>query len=143
MSKSSNHVFLKRAYDPYDPPASSSSSSSASSSSGSTSRHGDGTRVLVDRLWPRGVSKTKAHIDLWLRDIAPSTALRKWFGHDPDKWAEFQKKYRAELKEPPAQAALAELRALCRQGDITLVYGAHDEAHNQAVVLQRLLKRQA
>ncbi|HLU69484.1 MAG TPA: DUF488 domain-containing protein [Fibrobacteria bacterium] len=102
-------------------------------------RHGDGMRILVDRLWPRGVRKADAHIDLWLRDIAPSPALRTWFGHDPEKWAEFQKKYRAELKEPPAQAALAELRALCRQGKVTLVFGARDEEHNHAVVLQRLL----
>lgn len=106
-------------------------------------RHGDGMRILVDRLWPRGVRKADAHIDLWLRDIAPSPALRTWFGHDPEKWAEFRKRYRAELAEPPAQAALAELRALCRQGKVTLVFGARDEEHNHAVVLQRLLKRQA
>lgn len=98
----------------------------------------DGTRVLVDRLWPRGVSKAKARIDVWLRDVAPSTQLRKWFGHDPEKWPEFQKRYRAELK---GSAALAELRKLARQGHVTLVYGAKDKDHNDAVVLAKLLRR--
>jgi uncharacterized protein YeaO (DUF488 family) len=95
-------------------------------------------RILVDRLWPRGLAKTKAKIDLWLKDAAPSTELRKWFGHDPQKWPEFQKQYLAELKGNPA---LSELRALSRQGDITLVYAAKDELHNEAVVLKRLLDR--
>jgi uncharacterized protein YeaO (DUF488 family) len=98
----------------------------------------DGMRILVDRLWPRGLAKTKAKIDLWLKDAAPSTELRKWFGHDPQKWPEFQKQYLAELKGNPA---LSELRALSRQGDITLVYAAKDELHNEAVVLKRLLDR--
>src|SRR5690606_14601505 len=98
----------------------------------------DGMRVLVDRLWPRGVSKAAARIDLWLKDVAPSTELRKWFGHDPEKWPEFQKRYRAELK---GSAALAELRRLARQGHVTLVYGAKDEARNDAVVLAKLLRR--
>jgi uncharacterized protein YeaO (DUF488 family) len=100
----------------------------------------DGMRVLVDRLWPRGLAKIKAKIDLWLKDVAPSTELRKWFGHDPEKWPEFQKKYRAELKGNPA---LSELRALSRQGDITLIYAAKDELHNEAVVLKRILDRGA
>nr|MBS0019850.1 DUF488 domain-containing protein [Gammaproteobacteria bacterium] len=100
----------------------------------------DGMRVLVDRLWPRGLAKIKAKIDLWLKDVAPSTELRKWFGHDPEKWPEFQKKYRAELKGNPA---LSELRARSRQGDITLVYAAKDELHNEAVVLKRILDRGA
>jgi uncharacterized protein YeaO (DUF488 family) len=100
----------------------------------------DGMRILVDRLWPRGLAKTKAKIDLWLKDAAPSTELRKWFGHDPQKWPEFQKQYLAELKWNPA---LSELRALSRQGDITLVYAAKDEVHNEAVVLKRLLDRDA
>ncbi len=100
----------------------------------------DGMRILVDRLWPRGLAKTKAKIDLWLKDAAPSTELRKWFGHDPQKWPEFQKQYLAELKGNPA---LSELRALSRQGDITLVYAAKDEVHNEAVVLKRLLDRDA
>lgn len=100
----------------------------------------DGMRVLVDRLWPRGLTKIKAKIDLWLKDVAPSTELRKWFGHDPEKWPEFQKKYCAELK---GNLALSELRALSRQGDITLVYAAKDELRNEAVVLKRILDRGA
>jgi uncharacterized protein YeaO (DUF488 family) len=100
----------------------------------------DGTRVLVDRLWPRGVTKSKAKIDLWLKDVAPSTELRKWFGHDPERWPEFQKRYRAELKGNPA---LSELREQSRQGNITLVYAARDELHNDAVVLKQVLGRGA
>lgn len=98
---------------------------------------GDGTRVLVDRLWPRGVAKDKAAIDHWLKDVAPSTALRKWFGHDPARWAEFRRRYRAELAKRPE--ALAELRRLAKGGTLTLVYGARDSEHNEAVVLQELL----
>ena len=100
----------------------------------------DGMRVLVDRLWPRGVTKSRARIDLWLKDLAPSTELRKWFGHDPGKWPEFRKRYRAELKGNPA---LAELREQSRQRDITLVYAARDELHNDAVVLKQVLGRGA
>lgn len=100
----------------------------------------DGLRVLVDRLWPRGVTKAEADIDLWLKHVAPSTELRKWFGHDPGKWPEFQKRYRAELKGNPA---LSELRQLCRQGHVTLVYAARDELHNAAVVLRQVLGRGA
>jgi uncharacterized protein YeaO (DUF488 family) len=100
----------------------------------------DGMRVLVDRLWPRGVTKSRARIDLWLKDLAPSTELRKWFGHDPGKWPEFRKRYRAELKGNPA---LAELREKSRQRDITLVYAARDELHNDAVVLKQVLGRGA
>jgi uncharacterized protein YeaO (DUF488 family) len=96
----------------------------------------DGTRILIDRLWPRGVTKARARIDLWLKELAPSTELRKWFGHDPEKWPEFQKKYRAELKGNPA---LSELRKRCREGDVTLVYAAKDELHNDAVVLKQVL----
>ena len=98
----------------------------------------DGQRILVDRLWPRGVAKAKAGIDLWLKDVAPSTELRKWFAHDPEKWAEFKTRYRAELK---GSAALAELKALARQGDITLIYGAKDQLNNEAVVLKQILDR--
>lgn len=98
----------------------------------------DGMRILVDRLWPRGLAKLKVKIDLWLKDVAPSTELRKWFGHDPEKWPEFEKRYRAELKANPA---LSELIALSRQGDITLVYAARDKLHNEAVVLKRILDR--
>jgi len=97
----------------------------------------DGTRILVDRLWPRGLTKEKASIDVWLKEIAPSTALRQWFGHDPAKWAEFQKRYREELEKNPEQVVL--LREQARKEVITLVYGAKDEAHNEALVLQALL----
>lgn len=96
----------------------------------------DGERVLVDRLWPRGLAKVKARIDLWLKDVAPSTELRQWFGHDPEKWPEFEKRYRAELK---GNSALSELRTLSRQRHVTLVYAAKDELHNEAVVLKRIL----
>ena len=96
----------------------------------------DGKRILVDRLWPRGLAKSKAGIDLWLKDVAPSTELRRWFGHDPRKWPEFRKRYRAELKNNPA---LSELRAFARQGNVTLVYAARDRLHNEAVVLKQTL----
>jgi uncharacterized protein YeaO (DUF488 family) len=99
----------------------------------------DGFRVLVDRLWPRGLSKDRAAIDLWLKDVAPSTELRQWFGHDPDRWREFQRRYQAELKQHPD--ALKQLRARAREGTITLVYGARDEEHNNAQVLKRVLER--
>jgi uncharacterized protein YeaO (DUF488 family) len=99
----------------------------------------DGFRVLIDRLWPRGLAKEAAHIDLWQKDIAPSDALRKWFGHDPAKWTEFQSRYRNELEEHAE--TLAELRAQSRHGPMTLLYAAKDEAHNNAVVLQALLSR--
>ncbi|MEJ2397407.1 MAG: DUF488 domain-containing protein [Gammaproteobacteria bacterium] len=111
-------VMLKRVYDP---PA-----------------KADGERVLVDRLWPRGLTKVKARVDHWLKDVAPSTELRKWFGHDPEKWTEFKKRYRVELKNNPA---LSELQALSRQGDITLVYAAKDQLHNEAVALTQILDR--
>ncbi|CBL46334.1 Conserved hypothetical protein [gamma proteobacterium HdN1] len=98
----------------------------------------DGERILVDRLWPRGLKKENADIDLWLKDVAPSTELRKWFGHDPEKWAEFQKRYKAELK---GNTALDELREHSHKGHITLVFSAHDEEHNNAIVLQQLLEK--
>ena len=98
---------------------------------------GDGYRVLVDRLWPRGVSKATAAVDLWLRDVAPSTALRTWFHHDPDKWMEFRVRYLAELRRNGG--ALAPLVTKARQGRVTLVYSARDEQHNQAVVLKSYL----
>lgn len=100
----------------------------------------DGKRILVDRLWPRGLSKVRAEIDLWLKDVAPSTELRRWFGHAPEKWPEFQRRYRAELKGNPA---LSELKALSLQGDITLVYATRDQLHNEAVVLKQILDRGA
>jgi uncharacterized protein YeaO (DUF488 family) len=97
----------------------------------------DGTRVLVDRLWPRGVKKDDAEIDEWAKEIAPSTELRKWFGHDPVRWREFQRRYRAELRRRPD--LLDRLRDLARQGPVTLVYAAHDELHNDAVVVRDVL----
>jgi uncharacterized protein YeaO (DUF488 family) len=97
---------------------------------------GDGYRVLVDRLWPRGLSKEEAAIDRWLKDVAPSTALRKWFGHRPDRWPEFRRRYLAELAHNPAFAVLESLAA---KQDLTLVYGAKDEVHNDAVVLAECL----
>jgi uncharacterized protein YeaO (DUF488 family) len=119
MSKGNvaDHVRLKRAYEP---PASA-----------------DGTRVLIDRLWPRGVKKQKAAIDEWMKEIAPSTDLRKWFGHDPERWPEFRRRYRSEIKKHPDE--LRRLRELARKGNLTLVYAARDEAHNDAVVLRDLL----
>ena len=97
----------------------------------------DGIRILVDRLWPRGLSKEKAHVDLWLKEVAPSTDLRKWFAHDPAKGAEFQTRYHAELKQNPDQIAL--LKQAAAKGPATLLYGAKDEEHNEAIVLQKLL----
>jgi len=96
----------------------------------------DGQRILVDRLWPRGLSKEDAKVDVWLKEIAPSTDLRKWFGHDPDKWTEFRKQYLAELEENPEP--LERLRGLARKGTVTLLYAAKDEQHNHAVVLRDL-----
>ena len=98
----------------------------------------DGTRILVDRLWPRGLKKDKAKIDLWLKDIAPSTELRKWFAHDPKKWATFQTRYLRELEKNTEQLSL--LKNEADKGPITLVFGAKDEEHNEAILLQRLLK---
>ena len=109
----SGPIVLKRAYEAAEP--------------------SDGQRVLVDRLWPRGVSKEKAAIDLWLKEISPSTALRQWFGHDPALWGEFQQRYRAELDANGE--VVGQLREVIRAGKTTLVYGAKDEAHNDAVVL--------
>ena len=97
----------------------------------------DGTRILVDRLWPRGLTKENARVDLWLKDVAPSTELRKWFAHDPAKWAEFRSRYLEELKGNKEQLSL--LRQEAAKGAVTLVYGAKDQQHNEAVILQRLL----
>lgn len=99
----------------------------------------DGWRVLVDRLWPRGMKKESAHIDVWMKEVAPTDALRKWFAHDPAKWNEFQKRYRAELSK--TKDLVAKLKNMAAQHkDLTLLYGAKDEAHNQAVVLLDILK---
>ena len=99
----------------------------------------DGKRILVDRLWPRGLTKEKACIDLWLKGIAPSTELRKWFGHDPVKWKEFRKRYSDELKKNEEQVSL--LKDQIKNGTVTLVYGAKDEEHNEAFVLKELFSR--
>ena len=109
-------IHVKRAYDPAD--------------------DRDGLRILVDRLWPRGLAKAEAHVDLWAKEVAPSTALRQWFGHDPARWTEFRTRYRAEL----ATAPLDELKTLVAQGPVTLIYSAHDSEHNQAVVLAEYLQ---
>lgn len=98
----------------------------------------DGTRILVDRLWPRGLTKEKAKVDLWLKDVAPSTELRKWFAHDAAKWAEFQERYAEELKSKGEPLAL--LKQKVAEGPVTLLYGAKDEEHNEAVILQRVLR---
>ena len=111
-------VRMKRAYDPAEPR--------------------DGYRVLVDRLWPRGVSKERARLDEWARELAPSAELRTWFGHDPERFAEFERRYRAELTAH--EEKLDELRRRAREGALTLVYGARDEEHNDAVVLAELLR---
>lgn len=111
------NIQLKRAYDP---PASS-----------------DGTRILVDRLWPRGVSKEALELDDWMKDIAPSTELRHWFGHDPSRWNEFCRKYAIELRAHQTQ--LIDLRSRAHLGRITFVYSAHDELHNNAVVLREFI----
>ena len=99
----------------------------------------DGIRVLVDRLWPRGLTKQKAKIDLWLKDIAPSTELRKWFGHDPEKWKEFRKRYQKELKENKEQIEI--LKEQQKKGTVTLVYAARDQEHNEAIVLKELFSK--
>ena len=108
------NIELKRIYEPYSKE--------------------DGYRILVDRLWPRGFTKEKAALDLWLKEIAPSTELRKWFGHDPEKWKEFQKKYRIELKQN--KEALDRLMDYIKKGKVTLLYGAKDEEHNEAQVIK-------
>lgn len=112
-----SHLQLKRAYVPAE--------------------QSDGVRILIDRLWPRGVSKEDAALDDWMKDIAPSTALREWFGHDPARWLEFERRYRAELRQHTAE--LDRIRDLARTRTVTLVYSAHDEEHNDAVVLRHVL----
>lgn len=100
----------------------------------------DGVRILVDRVWPRGISKERVKIVEWLKDVAPSTSLRKWFGHDRAKWLEFRKRYRAELKQPGQLETLKRLARLSGERTVTFVYGAADEEHNQAVVLKEFLE---
>jgi len=98
---------------------------------------GDGTRVLVDRVWPRGISKERLKAVLWLKDVAPSTALRKWFNHDPDRWEAFKERYFAELDENPQ--ASEQLFALLKKGPVTLLFSARDTLHNQAIALKKYL----
>ena len=111
--------FVKRVYEPY--------------------HKNDGYRILVDRLWPRGLSKEIAHIDCWLKEIAPTDELRKWFAHDPEKWIEFRKKYLQELKDKEEQISI--IKEHLKKEAVTLVYGAKDEGHNEAHVLEELLNR--
>lgn len=101
----------------------------------------DGTRVLVERLWPRGISKERARVDLWLKESAPSNELRTWFAHDAEKFAEFRRRYEVELESESGQAALAKLRELARRGPLTLVFAARDTEHTNALVLRDLLLR--
>ncbi len=110
-------IFIKRVYEP---PA-----------------KNDGFRILVDRLWPRGLKKESTHADLWMKEIAPSSALRKWFNHEPEKWVEFCKKYRAELRKSPVADELVQYGM--KYKTITLLYSAKDEQHNQALVLQQFI----
>jgi uncharacterized protein YeaO (DUF488 family) len=101
----------------------------------------DGRRVLVERLWPRGVRKEALALDAWLKDVAPSDTLRRWFGHDPERWAEFSQRYIEELRAEPAASSLRELRRCARSGPLTLIYAAKDEEHNSALVLHGVLTR--
>lgn len=112
-------VRTKRAYAPVDP--------------------GDGRRILVDRLWPRGVSKSRVGIDEWLRDLGPSAELRVWFGHDPSRWDEFKRRYRRELSSPIRQRMMEEIARRSRHETVTLIYGSRDTRHNNAVVLQEII----
>lgn len=101
---------------------------------------GDGCRILVDGIWPRGVSKDELRADLWARDVAPSSGLRQWFGHDADKWDEFRERYFDELRANPE--AVEEIRERLQRGPVTLLFGARDEEHNQAVALKAFLDRE-
>lgn len=103
----------------------------------------DGRRVLVDRIWPRGRRKDALRLDAWLRELAPSTQLRRWYGHDPARWPEFVRRYQEELQTTERRQLLAELAAQAGQGTLTLVYGARDEQHNQAAILRDLIAESA
>lgn len=103
----------------------------------------DGVRILVDRLWPRGLRKEDAHLDGWMREVAPSTDLRRWYGHDPDRYAEFRERYLAELRDPPRHEAVARLRALAGRGRLTLLTATRDLERSQAAVLAHRLSRAA
>ena len=121
MSKHEHRVALKRAYEEADA--------------------NDGTRVLVDRLWPRGLSEERARVDAWLKEVAPSDELRRWFGHDPDKFAEFRKRYEAELASESGKEAMTKLRELVKRGHVTLLFAARDMEQNNAVVLRDVLMK--
>lgn len=114
-------ILTKRVYEPY-----------ASS---------DGYRVLIDRLWPRGVSKDRAHVDQWAKEIAPSAELRTWYGHDPEKWPEFRKRYKEELRKPEARAVLDDIVARAKRGRVTLLFSSHAADISNAAVLEPLLSR--
>jgi len=101
----------------------------------------DGIRILVDRVWPRGMTKERARLDEWLRQIAPSDALRKWFNHEPERWEAFEKKYWKELEQSSKAELVDHLRNLSLRRTVTLLYGAHDEEHNQAVALSEFLRK--
>ena len=101
----------------------------------------DGERILVDRLWPRGLKKEAAHLDDWLKELAPSDELRHWFAHDPERWEEFQQRYIEELEESDNKSPIEELRQKARQGPVTLVFAAKDEEKNNAVVLKKFLEQ--
>ena len=103
----------------------------------------DGERVLVERLWPRGIRKEALELDEWAKEIAPSAALRKWFGHDPERWSEFKRRYRAELKRKAASERLHQLAERAAAGTLTLVFSTHDAEHNNAVVLRDEIRRLA
>jgi uncharacterized protein YeaO (DUF488 family) len=114
-------IVTKRAYEPFE--------------------ESDGYRVLIDRLWPRGVSKAKAHLDAWEREIAPSRELREWYGHDPARWPEFRRRYQQELRAPAARAVLDDLARRARRGRVTLVYASRAADISDVAVLERLLIR--
>lgn len=101
----------------------------------------DGFRVLVDRLWPRGISKQRAALDLWMKSVSPSPGLRRWFAHDPKRWKQFQVRYRAELRNHTVE--LAELSSRASKGNVTLLYAARDVEHNEAVILREVVERHA
>jgi uncharacterized protein YeaO (DUF488 family) len=104
-------------------------------------KRGDGYRVLVERLWPRGVRKQDLPLDAWAKEVAPSTDLRKWFQHDPERWAEFQKRYKRELAKKPAKDRLRELADRSAHGTVTLVFATHDAEHSNAKVLRDLFSK--
>lgn len=122
MARTHHSIELRRVYDP-----------------AAFAPH-QGSRVLVDRLWPRGIRKESLGSDLWLRDLGPSNELRHWFGHEPARWDEFHRRYREELRQEPQQRLLDQLEGLAREGPLTLLYSARDEHHNQAVVVREVLE---